>query len=87
MYVCMNCVCIMYVCIFFYFIKHAPLFWSNTTCCNLHVSVCMYVCMYVGVYVYVCIMCMYVYMFMYVCMYNRIPEGPSGSKHVEGIIN
>jgi len=49
MYVCMyvrTYVCVyvcvyvyMYVRIFLNFIfKHAPLLWSNTTCCNLHVS-------------------------------------------------
>jgi len=35
-YVCVY-VCIMYVCFYvfmYFFIKHAPLQWSNTTCCN-----------------------------------------------------
>ena len=44
MYVCMYIYIYMYVCMYvcmcvcMYFFKHAPLLWSNTTCCNLHVS-------------------------------------------------
>ena len=36
MYICMYLY--MYVCIFYLFIQHAPLLWSNTTCCNLPAS-------------------------------------------------